>query len=72
MLAMEYKFVVLSVLLLGSLTVHGESGLSEEDKKVLLHAHNYSRSLAAEVAANEENGECTTYSTYTSLIELKQ
>lgn len=51
---MEYKFVLLSILLLGSFAVYGESGLSEEDKKVLLQAHNYYRSIAAEGAANME------------------
>lgn len=44
----------MSLLLLGSFTVHGESGLSDEDKNVLLQAHNYYRSLAAEDAANME------------------
>ena len=46
--AMEYKFILF--LLLGSFTVHG---LSEEDKKVLLEAHNYC-SLASADAANME------------------
>ena len=56
MFAMEYKFILMSILLLGSFTVHGESDLqlSEEDKKVLLQAHNYYRSLAAEDVANME------------------
>ena len=52
---MEYKFVLLSVLLLGSFMVlYGESGLSEQYKEALLQAHNYYRSLAAEDAANME------------------
>lgn len=51
---MEYKFILLSILLLGSFTVYGESDLSEEDKQLLLQAHNYYRSLAAEDAANME------------------
>ena len=54
MFAMEYKFILLPILLLGSFMVHGESDLSEEDKKVLLQAHNYYRSLVAEDAANME------------------
>lgn len=51
---MEYWTVLMSLLLLASFTIHGESGLSDEDKKVLLQAHNYYRSLVAEGAANME------------------
>ena len=54
MFVMEYKIILLFMLLLVSFAVYGENGLSDEDKNVLLQAHNYYRSLAAESAANME------------------
>lgn len=53
---MDFTSILLfvHVLLLGDFAAHGETDLSDEDKKALLQAHNYYRSLVAEDAANME------------------
>ena len=58
---MDCRKIFFCAFILGICAVNGESGLDEEDKKVLLQAHNYYRSLAAEHSSNMERmvGHCT-------------